>query len=84
MQMRLFRRIRLLFVASVLVPGAFAQKAAEPDAIAAALRDQAYSKALGLLRPALQRNPSDPRLWAMQGTALAGTGDTHQALDAFH
>jgi tetratricopeptide (TPR) repeat protein len=36
-----------------------------------------------MLRPALQASPGDARLWAMQGAALAGTGETQPALAAY-
>ena len=77
------RRVRLLLLAGLLAPYAQPQNLGSVDAIAEALRDHSYAKALELLRPALVRNPGDPRLWAMQGTAWAGNGDNRQALASF-
>jgi tetratricopeptide (TPR) repeat protein len=51
--------------------------------IAAALQTREFTKALELLRPALQQMPGDARLWAMQGTAYAGSGNKSEALDSF-
>jgi tetratricopeptide (TPR) repeat protein len=76
-------RIRLTLLASVLVPCAFYQASGSQDAVAAALHDKEYSRALELLSPELRRSPGDPRLWAMQGTAWEGDGDNRQALASF-
>ncbi len=51
--------------------------------IAAALQTRDFAKALELLRPALQQAPGDAQLWAMQGTAYAGSGKKREALDSF-
>ncbi|MGA2020432.1 MAG: tetratricopeptide repeat protein [Candidatus Sulfotelmatobacter sp.] len=53
------------------------------DQIAASLRNKEFQKALDLLHPALQASPSNPELWAMQGAAYTGTGETKEALASF-
>lgn len=53
------------------------------QAIASALRDHEYAKALDLLRPAVQSSPKNPQLWMFQGLAYAGEGDTKSALSAY-
>jgi tetratricopeptide (TPR) repeat protein len=60
-----------------------AQTSEHIDAISAALHEGSFSKALELLKPALQSFPGDARLWAMQGTANAGNGETKAALASF-
>jgi tetratricopeptide (TPR) repeat protein len=82
--MHLLRQIRLVFLTSLFLATAFAQTTDEFRAIRTALRDKAFTRALELVRPALQRSPADPRLWAMQGTAYAGSGNPQEALDSFH
>jgi cytochrome c-type biogenesis protein CcmH/NrfG len=51
--------------------------------IAAALREEQYDKALGMLRAALQQAPSNPELWTMQGVAYNGAGNKSEALSSF-
>lgn len=58
--------------------------AGEVSAITTALQDRNFAQALVLLRPALQKNPSDAPLWAMQGVANAGEGHQQEALASFH
>ena len=53
------------------------------EPIASALRNQEYQKALELLHPALQTSPRNAQLWAMQGAAYAGQGNTKEALASF-
>jgi tetratricopeptide (TPR) repeat protein len=53
-------------------------------AIAAALQNKEFDKALELLRPALQASPVNSQLWAMQGAAYAGQGNEKDALASFH
>lgn len=60
-----------------------AQTAGSADSIAAALNAGEYARALDMLRPALRATPGDALLWAMQGAALAGEGDTKHALDSY-
>lgn len=52
--------------------------------IIAALREQQYEKALGLLRTALSTSPQDAQLWTMQGVAYSGAGNKQEALASFH
>jgi len=60
----------------------FAQ--ADPtQAIAQALHNRDFARALELLQPALRQFPANAELWAMQGTAYAGEGEKQQALDSF-
>lgn len=65
------------------LPCAAAQSGDRIEPIAAALRAGEYAKALEMLRPVLQASPGDNRLWAMQGAALAGEGDTKRALTSY-
>jgi tetratricopeptide (TPR) repeat protein len=51
--------------------------------IAAALRNQQFDKALGLLKGQLQVSPGNPELWTMQGVAYAGQGQKKEALSSF-
>ena len=79
--------MRLAFLAlalMMLLPSALGQVGPFSTAdIAAALQAREFSKALALLRLALQQAPGDPRLWAMQGAAYAGSGSTKEALSSF-
>lgn len=81
--MRVSRQTRILLLAGLLLSNAFSQPAGPLDAIASALHDKAFARALDLLQPALRESPADPRLWAMRGAAYAGEGNTHEALAAF-
>jgi tetratricopeptide (TPR) repeat protein len=51
--------------------------------IVSALQGKEFEKALALLHPALASSPRDAQLWAMQGTAYAGEGNSKQALISF-
>lgn len=51
--------------------------------IASALQNNQFDMAIELLRPALQASPRNAQLWAMQGAAYAGEGNTKQALESF-
>lgn len=65
-------------------PVAWTQASADPtQAIASALNDQQFDRALQLLQPALQQFPGNAELWAMQGVAYAGEGNKKEALAAF-
>ena len=75
---------QVFFLLWLLSAGARAQNAAEGfEPVASALRNREFQKALELLRPALQRSPGNPQLWAMQGAAYAGEGQTKEALASF-
>jgi len=63
---------------------AVAQTDARPvDAVGEALRARDYSKALELLKPALQVSPGNAELWAMRGAAYAGETHNAEALASF-
>ena len=51
--------------------------------IAAALREQQYDKALGMIGVALHDAPANPQLWTMQGVAFNGVGKKREALNSF-
>jgi len=53
-------------------------------AIAAALENQQFGRALALLDSALQESPNDSQLWAMQGAAYAAEHKSKEALVSFH
>src|SRR5438105_3475291 len=80
----------LCFSSILLAQGAETQNATTQSAgdrlapVASALQNKQFSKALELLRPALQASPSDPQLWTMQGIAYSGEGRSKEALAAFH
>ncbi|HTW61104.1 MAG TPA: tetratricopeptide repeat protein [Terracidiphilus sp.] len=78
--------LRSLFAAltvAALLPFAAAQAGDRAESIAAALTSGQYAQALEMLRPALQASPGDARLWAMQGAAWTGEGDTKRALASY-
>lgn len=54
------------------------------DAVAMALQERDFEKALALLRPALKEFPNSAELWAMQGVAYVGKRKTREALTSFH
>jgi len=81
--MRWLPKTLAVLTIAVLFCSARAQTGGRADTIAAALQAGDYAKALEMLRPALQSSPGDARLWAMQGTALAGQGDTARALESY-
>ena len=47
-------------------------------------RTRNLTRALELLRPALQGSPGNAQLWTMQGVAYAGEGHKKEALTSFH
>jgi tetratricopeptide (TPR) repeat protein len=81
--MHRLRKSLAALVVAALLQGAQAQTGDRTESIAAALHNGEYAKALQMLRPALQNSPGDAQLWAMQGAALAGAGDTRQALASY-
>jgi tetratricopeptide (TPR) repeat protein len=54
------------------------------EAISSALGANEFDRAVELSRAALKESPSNAQLWAMQGVAYAGLGDTKEALVSFH
>lgn len=81
---RVIQRISLLFILLLFgLSVTRAQVKAQIDAIATALREQQFPRALELLRPALQASPNNSELWAMQGTAYSKEGQKQQALASF-
>src|ERR1041385_7383583 len=77
--------MRLLCISILIVCStAFPARAQDATlAIGAALHEHKYEHALELARVALQRSPSDPQLWTLQGVALAGQGKKQEALASF-
>jgi tetratricopeptide (TPR) repeat protein len=66
------------------LPWMSAQPTNDPvPAIISALRAQQFDQALQLLGPALERSSGDPRLWSLNGVALAGEGHKKEALAAY-
>jgi tetratricopeptide (TPR) repeat protein len=57
--------------------------AAAVEAITAALRAGNFAEAAERSRVALQKAPNDPRLWTLNGMALAGAGKHAAALQSF-
>jgi len=74
---------RLLLLALFFMLQAYGMGQSATDAIAGALQDNNFQKALELLRPALQAAPGNAELWAMQGVAYAGEGNREGALSSF-
>jgi len=71
-------------VAVLLISLGFAQNLKDQVAeISDALQANQFDRALGLLRPALQKFPASDELWTMQGVAYAGKGQKKEALDSF-
>jgi tetratricopeptide (TPR) repeat protein len=65
---------------------AIAQSAAAQtavDAITAALRARDFAQAVERSQAALREAPKDPRLWTLNGLALAGAGKRAEALRSF-
>jgi tetratricopeptide (TPR) repeat protein len=59
-----------------------AQTTGAVDAITAALRARNFAEAAERSRAALQQTPNDPRLWTLNGMALAGAGRRTEALQS--
>lgn len=53
------------------------------NAIAAALRSKDYEQALQLARSSLKQSPNDAKLLTLEGIALSGLGNAHDALMAY-
>jgi len=81
---RMFRLSLILGFALVLMLSAQAQEAkVSISAIESMIRSQQYDQALSTLKFALRGNPSDFRLWTLQGICLALQGNDREALAAF-
>ena len=59
------------------------QPAAAADGVAAALRARDFAQAAERSQAALKQAPRDPRLWTLNGLALAGLGKRAEALRSF-
>jgi tetratricopeptide (TPR) repeat protein len=81
---RAIRQLSLLAAVAwfFLLPGV-AQTSNGRAAIASALQQNEFQKALELLRPALQGSPSNAEFWAMQGVAYSNLGRKKDALASF-
>src|SRR5258708_33878510 len=82
----MFRLNLLAWIAAPLLLPLFAVAQSGEDRnsqIAAALREEQFDKALGMIRAALQDVPANPQLWTMQGVAYNGVGKTTEALSSF-
>ena len=78
------RELACLTVLLLILPGAGAQSAQDRlAAIASALREQQFDKALTMLHSALSEAPGNDELWTMQGVAYEGVGDKKRALTSF-
>jgi tetratricopeptide (TPR) repeat protein len=77
----LLRHFSIFISCILVVPGAGAQDAS--TAIAAALHEHNYQRAVELAHFAIQQSPSDARLWTLQGVALAAQGKKQEALSSF-
>jgi tetratricopeptide (TPR) repeat protein len=53
------------------------------ESVTAALRARQFDEALQLLQPELEQTPRNPKLWALRGIALAGKGNSREALAAY-
>jgi tetratricopeptide (TPR) repeat protein len=68
----------------IFAGGILAQTLAErTDAVAAALQNHEFEKALELLRPALKDFPGNSQFWAMQGVAYSGLRNQKAARASF-
>ena len=65
------------------VAWSYGQAAGRSDAIDSALRSREFAQALELIHSGLQENPTDPRLWTLQGKAYAEEDRTQEALASF-
>ena len=74
--------ILLVLLTYLFAPFSLAQTPPS-DAITTALRARDFDRAVELTRTALQKSPSDSRLWTLQGIALANLHHDKDALVAF-
>jgi tetratricopeptide (TPR) repeat protein len=70
-----------LLVAAICVA---AQSTDQVSEITSAMRAGQFDHALELLQSALQKNPKNAQLWALEGISFSGKSDKKKALDAFH
>jgi tetratricopeptide (TPR) repeat protein len=78
---RVFFGAAIFFGAAALV---LAQGDREVTAnVASAVAGEDFDKALQLLQPALKQFPENAKLWTLEGLALAGKGQTKEALAAY-
>jgi tetratricopeptide (TPR) repeat protein len=78
-----FTQKLFIFVLLLLASGFAQSTQTDRDAIASALRNNEFQKALELLQPALKRTSNDAQLWTMRGVAYAGEGRKEDALASF-
>ncbi len=85
MMLGLIRKKLCLPIALVmLVLPAFGQSANDRvSAIASALRNRDFDRALQLIQPALQESPKNPQLWMLQGLAHSGKGNQKAAASSY-
>jgi tetratricopeptide (TPR) repeat protein len=77
-------KICLLVFLSALQVGISGQTSNEPlNSITSALQSRDFRRALELLGPALEKSPKNPQLWALQGLAHSGEGDSKSALASY-
>jgi tetratricopeptide (TPR) repeat protein len=79
---QLSRLLTILIIACVLFASlAHAQDAS--SAITNVLHEHEYQHAVEMARAAIQRSPSDPQLWTLEGVAYFGLGKKQEALASF-
>ncbi len=72
----------VILLVSVWCSAASAQSH-ELEAVMQALRSKQYEQALHLLRPLVESGSGDPRVWTLQGMALAAAGQRKQSLASY-
>src|SRR5437870_5642058 len=79
------KRIGAAGLVLVLLASGFGQTGeGQKQAIAAALQNRHFDRALQLLRAALQQRPADPELWTMQGGTYLGQMKQKEALLSYN
>lgn len=80
----MFRSVLIAGFALSLLPQAQAQSGKVPiSAIESMIRSQQYDQALKTLKAELRTDPSDPRLWTLEGVCFALQGSDNDAVAAF-
>lgn len=82
----MLRRIDLLLIFILAIaPATFAQNSPRSAAssIESALRSQQYESALQLAKAETLRSPNDPRIWTLEGIALASLGRDREAITSY-